>query len=183
MAAIEAARAAYDALTEDQKALVENYATLTAAEAKLEQLQAEADRAPGTAQNPIAIPADKETVKEEAKVEVGEQKHYELDEALAGKVITIKGENAFIIVDGKKHEAVNGIVEVKLPTKHGKISVVVGNAGTKAGSFSITIATPDDTNSDTGDNATIVLFGGLLALSVLAAGVLLVPDIRKRILQ
>ena len=133
----------------------------------------------GTQQKPIEIPADKETVKEEAKVEAGAEQHYELDEKLSGKVITVKGEDAFVIVDGKKCEAVNGVVEVKLPTKTGKISVVIGNAGTKAGAFSITIATPDDTNSDTGDHAAIVLFGSLMALSVLAAGALLIPDIRK----
>ena len=37
-AAIEAARAAYDALTEEQQALVSNYETLTAAEQALEAL-------------------------------------------------------------------------------------------------------------------------------------------------
>ena len=40
--AIEAARAAYDALTNDQKTLVENYDVLTAAEAELARLEAEA---------------------------------------------------------------------------------------------------------------------------------------------
>ena len=40
--AIEAARAAYDALTDDQKPLVENYDVLTAAEAELARLEAEA---------------------------------------------------------------------------------------------------------------------------------------------
>ena len=46
-AAIEAARTAYDALTESQKALVANYETLTAAEASLKVLQdaAAADQA------------------------------------------------------------------------------------------------------------------------------------------
>ena len=48
--AIAAARTAYDALTEEQKALVENYDVLTAAEAKLAQLQKEAaDEAAATA--------------------------------------------------------------------------------------------------------------------------------------
>ena len=40
--AIEAARAAYNALTDDQKPLVENYDVLTAAEAELARLEAEA---------------------------------------------------------------------------------------------------------------------------------------------
>ena len=44
--AITAARAAYDALTEAQKALVENYETLTAAEAALAELKAEPPRQP-----------------------------------------------------------------------------------------------------------------------------------------
>ena len=38
-------------------------------------------------------------------------------------------------------------------------------------------------NSQTGDNSHIVLFGSLLALSVLAATVLLIPDIRKKLLN
>ena len=181
-AAIEAARAAYDALTADQKALVANYETLTAAEAQLKALQDAANK-PGSPEKPIEIPADKETVKEEAKVEAGSEQHYELDEKLAGKTITIKGEDAYAIIDGKKYEAVDGVLEVKLPVKTGKIPVVIGNAGAKAGTFSITIATPSEDNSDTGDNAAVVLFGSLMMLSVLAAGALLVPDIRKRILQ
>ncbi len=44
-AAIEAARAAYDALTEEQKALVTNYSTLTAAEATLKALEEAAAKA------------------------------------------------------------------------------------------------------------------------------------------
>ena len=44
-AAISEAREAYDALTEDQQELVENYETLTAAEEKLEQLKKEASDA------------------------------------------------------------------------------------------------------------------------------------------
>ena len=44
-AAIEAARSAYDALTDAQKALVTNYETLTAAEASLKVLQDAADQA------------------------------------------------------------------------------------------------------------------------------------------
>ncbi|MBQ2785126.1 MAG: exo-alpha-sialidase, partial [Oscillospiraceae bacterium] len=42
---------------------------------------------------------------------------------------------------------------------------------------------PDDSNSDTGDNAAIVLFGSLLALSALAAGILLIPDVRKNLFK
>ena len=101
---------------------------------------------------------------------------------MAGKTITVKGEGAYIVVDGKKYEAVNGVVEVKLPTKTGKISVVIGNAGTKAGAFSITVATPSD-SADTGDNAAIMLFGSLMALSILAAAVLLIPDIRNKLMK
>ena len=116
-------------------------------------------------------------------MEAGSQLHYELDEKMAGMTITIKGEGAYAIIDGKKYEAVNGVLEVKLPAKTGKIPVIIGNAGTKAGTFSITIATPSEDNSDTGDNTAIVLFGSLMALSVLAAGVLLIPDIRKKLMK
>ena len=141
------------------------------------------EAAPGTEQKPIEIPADKETVKEEAKVEAGDEQHYELDEKMAGMTITIKGEGAYAIIEGKKYEAVNGVLEVKLPAKTGKIPVIIGNAGTKVGTFSITVATPSEDNSDTGDNTAIVLFGSLMALSVLAAGVLLIPDIRKKLMK
>lgn len=53
--AIEAARAAYDALTADQKALVTNYETLTAAETSLKALQDAADKAADdqAAANPV----------------------------------------------------------------------------------------------------------------------------------
>jgi 3',5'-cyclic AMP phosphodiesterase CpdA len=44
-AAIEATRAAYDTLSDEQKALVTNYETLTAAEASLKALQDAADKA------------------------------------------------------------------------------------------------------------------------------------------
>jgi hypothetical protein len=44
-AAVEAARAAYNVLTDEQKALVTNYETLTAAEASLKALQDAADKA------------------------------------------------------------------------------------------------------------------------------------------
>ena len=122
-------------------------------------------------------------MKEEAKVEAGGEQHYELDEKLAGMTITIKGEGAYAIIEGKKYEAVNGVLEVKLPAKTGKIPVIIGNAGSKAATFSITIAAPSEDNSDTGDNTAIVLFGSLMALSVLAAGALLIPDVRKRIFK
>ena len=138
--------------------------------------------APGTEQKPIEIPADKETVKAEAKVEAGSEQHYELDEKMAGKTITIKGEGAYAIIEGTKYEAVDGVLEVKLPAKTGKIPVIIGNAGTKAGTFSITIATPAEDNSDTGDSAAIVLFGSLMVLSMLATGALLVPDVSKKLL-
>ena len=133
----------------------------------------------GTVQKPIEVTEEKKP--EKAELAAAEEKHYELDEKMAGQVITVKGEGTYIIVDGKKHEAKNGIVEVKLPEKTGKISVVIGNAGTKAGTFSIAIATPSEDNSDTGDNAAIVLFGSLLALSALVAGILLIPDIRRKL--
>ena len=104
-------------------------------------------------------------------------------EKMAGMTITIKGEGAYAIIDGKKYEAVNGVLEVKLPAKTGKIPVIIGNAGTKAGTFSITVATPSEDNSDTGDNAAIVLFGSLMALSIMATAVLLIPNIRKKLMN
>ena len=53
--AIEAARAAYDALTDDQKALVTNYKTLTTAKTSLKALQDAADKAAAdqAAANPV----------------------------------------------------------------------------------------------------------------------------------
>ncbi|MBQ9551235.1 MAG: hypothetical protein IJU96_00575, partial [Clostridia bacterium] len=43
-AKIDEARAAYDALTDEQKELVENYEVLTAAEEKYDELKAEAEK-------------------------------------------------------------------------------------------------------------------------------------------
>ena len=59
----------------------------------------------------------------------------------------------------------------------------IRNAGTETGSFRFTIAISDETISETGDNTPIVLLGSLLALSMLAGGVLLTPDIRKKLLN
>ena len=134
----------------------------------------------GSEQKPIEVTDDKKP--EKAEVAAGEEVHYELGKDLAGQTITVKGEDAYVIVDGKKYEAKDGVVEVKLPSKDAAISVVIGNAGAAAGSFSISIAVPSD-SADTGDNSALVLFGALLAVSALAAGVLLIPDIRKRLIK
>jgi hypothetical protein len=58
--AVEAARAAYEALTDGQKALVEGLSVLRAAEAKIQELEAAADKAAADAvtQMIAALPAD-----------------------------------------------------------------------------------------------------------------------------
>ncbi len=75
------------------------------------------------------------------------------------------------------------MVEVKLEAKDGKTAVVIGNAGTKAAAFSITIAEVAEDNSDTGDHSIIALTAGMLAVSALLVLELMVPDIRKRLFK
>ena len=73
-AAVEDARAAYDALTDDQKAFVEGLATLEAAEAKIAELQAAADKAEADKAAAAAVDAaiaalNVETLEDKADVE------------------------------------------------------------------------------------------------------------------
>ena len=60
------------------------------------------EAAPGTEQKPIEIPADKETVKEEAKVEAGDEQHYELDEKMAGMILDDKIKKLQARLDARK---------------------------------------------------------------------------------
>lgn len=81
--AIEAARAAYDALTAEQKALVANYETLTAAEAKLEKLKDEATAVPVDVY--VTISKTGNVVMAEKKVTVSDRNNngfFDVDDAL-----------------------------------------------------------------------------------------------------
>lgn len=82
-AAIQAARTAYNALSADQKALVTNVDTLTAAEARLEQLK---DEATGTPVNVYVTIADKGSVvmaqKKLSVTDVNNNGIFDVDDAL-----------------------------------------------------------------------------------------------------
>ncbi len=82
--AIEAAEAAYAALTDNQKALVSNYDALTAARADLDVLLAEA--AVAEVEELIAALPETITVDDQAAVEAAEAAYAELDEALKTEV-------------------------------------------------------------------------------------------------
>ncbi len=81
---IEAAEAAYAALTDNQKALVSNYDALTAARAALDVLIAEA--AVAEVEELIAALPETITVDDQAAVEAAETAYAELDEALKTEV-------------------------------------------------------------------------------------------------
>ena len=79
----------------------------------------------------------------------GAEVAYVLNSKLDGYVITVKGEGAYLIIDGQKVEGKNGVVSASLTAKAATISVIVGNAGTAAAEWTMNIAAAD--NADTGD--------------------------------
>ena len=80
--AISAARAAYDALTDTQKALVENYAVLTAAETELEALKKEAaDKAAAAAVDALILAIEDVTLESENAITEAREAYDALSEA------------------------------------------------------------------------------------------------------
>ena len=137
----------------------------------------------GSIGRPIEIKGESGTVVVEYELESKEKLYFELDESLAGKIISVKGQKSIVVADGAKYEAPKDMVEFKLPKKYAKISLNLQNNDTVTRSYIITISISDESNSVTGDNAQIMLFGSLLVMSVLAGGVLLMPSIRKKLLN
>lgn len=90
----------------------------------------------------------------------GAEAEYVVNSKLDGAVVTVKGEGAYLIVDGKKIEGKDGVVTATLEAKAATISLIVGNAGKTTGEWTINVALND--NPKTGD------FGMIAAVAVMA---------------
>lgn len=106
-----------------------------------------------------------------ATVTAGEEVEYVVNSKLDGTIITVKGDGAYIIVNGTKYEAKNGVVSASLTAKGATISVVVGNAGTAAGQYTINVAY--DENPKTADAGILMPVAAAL-VSVMGAAMLVV---------
>lgn len=91
----------------------------------------------------------------------GAEVQYVVNSKLDGAVVTVKGEGAYLIVDGQKVEAKDGVVTATLTAKGATISLVVGNAGTAAAEWTVNVEIPAG-NPETGD------FGVIAAVVALA---------------
>lgn len=92
----------------------------------------------------------------------GAEVEYVVNSKLDGAVVTVKGEGAYLIVDGVKVEGKDGVVTATLTAKAATIKLVVGNAGTAAAEWTVNVAAPVATNAETGD------FGVIAAVVSLA---------------
>ena len=79
----------------------------------------------------------------------GAEAVYAVNSKLDGAVVTVKGEGAYLIVDGKKIEGKDGVVTATLTAKAATIELIVGNAGTAAVEWTMNIAAAG--NPQTGD--------------------------------
>lgn len=86
----------------------------------------------------------------EAQVAAGAEVAYLVNSRLDGYVLTVEGEDAYVIVNGEKVEAVDGVVTVTLEAKGATIPVFVGNAGDAAATYTVVISAAD-TSPETGD--------------------------------
>lgn len=77
-----------------------------------------------------------------ATVAAGAEVEYAINSKLAGAVLTVKGEGAYIYMGGTKYEAVNGVASATLDGTGAVIAVKIGNAGTAAGEYELNIAYP-----------------------------------------
>ncbi len=150
-AAITAARTAYDALTDTQKALVGNFETLTKAEAALIKLQEAAAQA-----------AADQAAADAVKAKIGAIGTVTLDSKTA---ITAARTAYDALTDAQKALVSN----YKTLTKAEKALNKLEKA--------------DPSNPVTGDEMNLVLFGSLTLTCGLAMGMLLVPDIRKKLIR
>lgn len=79
----------------------------------------------------------------DVQVSAGAEVEYLVNSRLDGYTLTVEGEDAYVIVDGTKYEAKDGVVSVVLEAKGATISVVVGNAGEATAEYTMTIAYVD----------------------------------------
>lgn len=79
----------------------------------------------------------------------GAEAEYAVNSKLHGAVVTVKGEGAYLIVDGKKIEGKDGVVTATLEAKAATIKLIVGNAGKATAEWTINVAVAG--NPQTGD--------------------------------
>lgn len=92
----------------------------------------------------------------EAQVSAGAEVAYLVNSRLDGYTLTVKGEGAYVIVNGEKVEAVDGVVTVTLEAKGATIPVVIGNAGEAAATYECNIEYVD-VAPPTGDMIAVAL--------------------------
>ena len=92
----------------------------------------------------------------EAQVGAGTEVAYLVNSRLDGYVLTVEGEDAYVVVNGTKYEAVDGVVTVTLKAEGATIPVFVGNAGDAAAVYTMVIAA-EDTIPPTGDMIAVAL--------------------------
>lgn len=107
---------------------------------------------------PTAINAESDF---KVTVAAGAAVEYVVNSKLDGAVVTVKGEGAYLIVDGVKVEGKDGVVTATLEAKGATISLVIGNAGTAAAEYEVSVDVPAG-NPETGD------FGIIAAVVALA---------------
>jgi len=119
----------------------------------------------GSEGNPIVVttPADLPV----ASVPMFGEVWYAVSSRLDGYTLTVEGADAYVIVNGEKVEAVDGVVTVTLEAKSAMIPVVIGNNGLEDAEFACTWTAPVDPNPETGD-FTLIAIGSLMAMSCAA---------------
>ena len=90
----------------------------------------------------------------------GTEAEYAVNSKLAGYVVTVKGEGAYLIIGDKKVEAKDGVASATLEGTGATIKLVVGNAGTASAEWTVNVAAVS--NDETGD------FGVIAAVVALA---------------
>lgn len=117
----------------------------------------------GTAGNPISVTTEQGVG---GKIDAGAEVHYLLNSKLSGAVLSVQGEGAYVIVDGVKTEAKDGVIKLTLNAKNPTISLVIGNTGSAAAS--VVLAFSD--NPPTGDLSILAPAAALLvsAMSTVA---------------
>ena len=205
--AITAARAGYDALSNDQKSLVANYAKLTAAESELAKLEAEKEAADKAAADVVnakinaigevkleseeaikaareafdALTADQKKLVDETKLTAAETKLGEL-KAAAEKAAADKAAADAVIA---QIEAIGKVtLESKEAIAAAREAYEALTAEQKALVTNLNVLTAAEAslaaleNPKTGETVSMALVAGILALS--AAAIVLAYDIRRK---
>lgn len=100
-----------------------------------------------------------------ANVPAAGEVEFAVNSKLDGAVVTVKGEGAYLVVNGKKVEGKDGVVTATLKAEAATISLVVGNAGTAAAQYTVNVAVPADIPA-TGDMG-VVMSVAALAMSAI----------------